>query len=65
MHSGDLFGFRAEIEERIEAFRSKNLDSVVIITGGDASFLANPSKTEIFVEPMLLHFGLNYAYQSL
>ncbi len=65
MHSGVLFGFRAEIEERIEAFRSKNLDSVVIITGGDASFLANPSKTGIFVEPMLLHFGLNYAYQSL
>lgn len=65
MHSGVLLGFIAEIEDRIDAFQSKNADSVVIITGGDASFLANPSKTGIFVEPMLLHLGLNYAYQSL
>lgn len=65
MHAGVLFGFIAEIEDRIHAFQSKNADSVVIITGGDASFLANPSKTGIFVEPMLLHLGLNYAYQSL
>lgn len=65
MHSGVLLGFIAEIEERIGAFQSKNADSVVIITGGDASFLANPLKTGIFVEPMLLHLGLNYAYQSL
>lgn len=65
MHSGVLLGFIAEIEDRIDAFQSKNADSVVIITGGDASFLANPSKTGIFVKPMLLHLGLNYAYQSL
>ena len=65
MHSGVLYGFRAEIEDRIGAFQSKNADSVVILTGGDASFLANPLKTGIFVEPMLLHLGLNYAYQSL
>lgn len=65
MHSGVLYGFRAEIEDRIAAFRSENEDSVVIITGGDASVLANPLKTGIFAEPLLLHFGLNYVYQSL
>jgi type III pantothenate kinase len=65
MHSGVLYGFRAEIEDRIAVFRSENKDSVVIITGGDASVLANPLKTGIFVEPLLLHFGLNYVYQSL
>ncbi len=65
MHSGVMFGFRAEIAERISDFQRKNEDSVVLITGGDAQFLAKPLKTGIFVEPMLLHLGLNYVYQSL
>ncbi len=65
MHSGVMFGFRAELEERISDFQRKNEDSVVLITGGDAQILAKPLKTGIFVEPMLLHLGLNYVYQSL
>jgi type III pantothenate kinase len=51
-------GFLGETEFRIAAFKEKYSDLTVIITGGDAQFLANRLKTMIFAEPMLVHHGL-------
>jgi type III pantothenate kinase len=56
--SGVRLGFLAEAETRIEEIE-KNCPGVqVVLTGGDAHLLAKRLKTRIFVEPLLLHFGL-------
>lgn len=65
MRSGVVHGIIGEIEARVEAFQSENEDSAVLFTGGDIGILGKPLKTGIFAEPMLLHYGLYYAYQSL
>ncbi len=65
MRSGVMWGFEAEIRWRMEDFLTRNEDSLVILTGGDLGFLGKPLKTGIFAEPMLLHYGLYYAYRSL
>lgn len=56
--SGVQQGFVGETEYRIAAFKEKYANLTVIITGGDAPFLANRLKTVIFAEPMLIHHGL-------
>jgi type III pantothenate kinase len=63
MDSGVLMGFVDEISCRIDRFKEKFVDSQVFLTGGDADFLGKRLKSGIFVEPMLLHYGLFYADQ--
>lgn len=61
MNSGVMMGFVDEISGRIDRFKEKFVDSQVFLTGGDAEFLGKRLKSGIFVEPMLLHYGLFYA----
>jgi pantothenate kinase type III len=63
MNSGVVMGFLDEISGRIDRFKEKFVDSQVFLTGGDADFLGKRLKSGIFVEPMLLHYGLFYADQ--
>jgi type III pantothenate kinase len=54
-------GIAGEVEHQIGLFLEKFDTGNVFITGGDAGFLAKPLKTKIFVEPMLIHYGLMHA----
>lgn len=63
MDSGVMMGFVDEISGRIDRFKEKFVDSQVFLTGGDSEFLGKRLKSGIFVEPMLLHYGLFYADQ--
>ncbi len=63
MNSGVIMGVVDEISGRIDRFNKKFVDSQVFLTGGDAEFLGKRLKSGIFVEPMLLHYGLFYADQ--
>lgn len=63
MQSGVVVGLIDEISGRIDRFKEKFVDSQVFLTGGDADFLGKRLKSGIFVEPMLLHYGLFYADQ--
>ena len=58
MGQGAQAGLVFEVEGYIERFRAQSPNGVVILTGGDATFLAERLKTEIFVEPLLTHYGL-------
>lgn len=63
MNSGVLMGVMDEIQSRIDQWKQESEKGIVVITGGDAEFLGNHLKTGIFVEPLLLHYGLYYAHQ--
>ncbi|PHX76869.1 MAG: pantothenate kinase [Flavobacteriales bacterium] len=54
-------GVWGESHRQIEHFLEKYPKGVVFITGGDALFLAEQQKTKIFVEPLLIHYGLMHA----
>lgn len=64
IQSGVLGSIFDEIGSRIDRFRAKFADSAIILTGGDADFLVKHIKNEIFVEPLLVHYGLYHAVQS-
>ena len=64
IHSGVCNGFFDEVNARIERFVAKYENSIVILTGGDANFLAKHIKYEIFAEPLLVHYGLYHAIQT-
>ncbi len=51
-------GFVGEAAYRISVFEEKYEHLTVLITGGDAAFLADRLKTRIFAEPLLVHQGL-------
>ena len=59
--SGGVQGLIDEINARIQRWLSINNGGAVYLTGGDAPFLAKHLKNQIFVEPMLVHWGLYYA----
>ena len=65
IHSGVLGGLFDELNARTDRFRSNFADSAIILTGGDADFLVKHIKNEIFVEPLLVHYGLYYALHSV
>ena len=65
IHSGVCNGFFDEVNARIDRFKSKYDNSLVILTGGNAKFLAKHIKYEIFAEPLLVHYGLYYAIQTV
>jgi type III pantothenate kinase len=54
-------GVWGESHRQIAHFLEKYPKGAVFITGGDALFLAEQQKTKIFVEPLLVHYGLMHA----
>lgn len=64
IQSGVFRGVIDEIDARITKFCEKFNDAIVILTGGDAELLGNQLKTNIFVEPFLIHYGLFHAAQN-
>lgn len=59
IHSGVINGVISEIDSFINKYRKKNKDLTVVLTGGDANFLANKLKNGIFANPFFLLEGLN------
>ena len=59
MQNGAYWGMIHEIDSYIRVFSEKFENPVVIMTGGDASDLAENLKTKIFVHPELVLIGLN------
>jgi type III pantothenate kinase len=54
-------GLVGESHRQIAMFLEKFPTGEVFITGGDGLFLAEQQKTKIFVEPLLVHYGLMHA----
>ncbi len=59
LHIGILGGVISEIDSFIDKYRKKNMELTVVLTGGDANFLANRLKNSIFANPKFLLQGLN------
>ena len=60
IHSGVIFGVLNEINGFVDAYSKKFDDLTVILTGGDAHFLQDRLKNDIFANSNLLLEGLNY-----
>ncbi|NQX86458.1 MAG: type III pantothenate kinase [Flavobacteriaceae bacterium] len=60
IHSGVIFGVLNEIDGTIDAYKKKNKDLTVILTGGDSKFLSKQLKNSIFANSNFLLEGLNY-----
>ncbi len=60
MHSGVVNGILYEIDGFIEDFRKKWDNLTVILTGGDAHFLRDSIKNDIFANSNFLLEGLNH-----
>jgi type III pantothenate kinase len=63
LHSGVINGLSFEIEGYIDALKSKNENFIIILTGGDANFLAKRLKNTIFANSNFLLESLNHLYQ--
>lgn len=63
MHSGIFNGVVFEIEGNVEAYRKKNGDLTVILTGGDTKMLSKQLKSSIFANSNFLLEGLNFILQ--
>jgi len=63
MHSGIVNGVIFEIEGYIDYFKSKNANFIIILTGGDADFLAKKLKNTIFANSNFLLESLNQTFQ--
>lgn len=60
MHSGVLCGITYEIEGYIKAYQEDYPDLTIVLTGGDAQFLLDNLKNDIFANTNLLLEGLLY-----
>lgn len=58
MHSGVMLGIAYEIDGYINAYRKKFPDLITVLTGGDAEFLRDTIKNDIFANTNLLLEGL-------
>jgi type III pantothenate kinase len=63
LHSGVINGLSFEIEGYIATLRNKNENFIIILTGGDANFLAKRFKNTIFANSNFLLESLNHLYQ--
>jgi len=63
MHSGVVNGLTFEIDGYIDALKSKNENFIIILTGGDANFLAKRLKNTIFANSNFLLESLNHTFQ--
>lgn len=59
IHSGVINGLAKEIDGIINDFVAENQNFIIILTGGDAIFLANRLKNTIFANPNFLLESLN------
>ncbi len=59
MHSGVIHGVIGEIDNFVRLYKEKNGFLTVVLTGGDANYLANKLKIDIFAQPNFLLRGLN------
>jgi type III pantothenate kinase len=59
MRSGAVYGVAAEIDGMIADFSKQYPDFNAVLTGGDAAYLGNKVKSQIFADPELLLKGLN------
>jgi type III pantothenate kinase len=63
IHSGVINGVTFEIEGFISSILNKNDNFIIILTGGDAEFLAKRFKNTIFANPNFLLESLNQTFQ--
>lgn len=63
IHSGVINGVSFEIEGFINSVFDKNDNFIIILTGGDAVFLAERLKNTIFANPNFLLESLNQTFQ--
>lgn len=63
MHSGVINGVVGEIEGFIERYQSQYSNFTIILTGGDAEFLAKRLKNTIFANSNFLLESLNHLFQ--
>jgi len=63
IHSGVINGIANEIDGFIEAYQSQYAKFIIILTGGDADFLAKPLKNTIFANSNFLLESLNQTFQ--
>jgi type III pantothenate kinase len=57
--SGVVNGVNSEINSAINYYKTKYISLKIVLTGGDAIFLAKKIKSRIFVEPNFLLLSLN------
>lgn len=58
--AGVIDGLICEINEYIRMFEEKNIDSMVVFTGGDSGYLKDRISHKINYQPDLVLTGLNY-----
>jgi len=58
--AGVINGLIFEINEYIRSFRENNIDSMVIVTGGDSGYLKEKISYKVNVQPDLVLTGLNH-----
>ena len=58
IHSGIFYGVIGEIENQINLYKKKYKDLTIILTGGDAKYLANRIKNGIFANYSFISKGL-------
>ena len=63
IHSGVVQGVLFEIDGAIDDYLSKYENFIIILTGGDAEFLAKRLKNTIFANPNFLLESLNQLFQ--
>lgn len=63
IHSGVIKGIAHEIDGFIEAYQSQYAKFIIILTGGDADFLAKQLKNTIFANSNFLLESLNQTFQ--
>ncbi len=63
IHSGVVNGCVYEIDGFIDAYKSQYSNFIIILTGGDADFLAKRLKNTIFANSNFLLESLNHLYQ--
>ena len=63
IHSGIINGVTSEIDGFISSILNKNDNFIIILTGGDAEFLAERLKNPIFANPNFLLESLNQTFQ--
>ena len=63
IHSGVLNGVSSEIDSFINRYSEKYKNFIIILTGGDAEFLAKRLKNTIFANPNFLLESLNQIFQ--
>ena len=63
IHSGIINGIAFELDGFISSVLDKNDNFIIILTGGDAEFLAKRLKNTIFANPNFLLESLNQTFQ--